>query len=301
MLRSRLVFGIGFSFVALAALVWPGLPGALLFLVLALALSHAALNEYFAMAREMGLPGMPALTSIAAVLLLSLIAIEGVADLPVFNGAEVLLMTFFLVLGFLSVFIGPPPRRDALLALVASVAGFVCLIWSLSFIARLYYSDGLRMSGRLLVIFLIAVTKLGDVGAYTLGTWSARLPGGNHKIVPMLSPKKSWEGFIAGMVFSVITAVLFVALGRDAFQVRGVPVLGYPTAIFLGVLLAILGFVGDIAESALKRAAGSKNSGRIPGLGGVLDVLDSLIFTAPAFYGCIQLIVSLKTHAMNAV
>ena len=300
MLKSRLVFGIGFSLVALAALVWPGLPGALLFLLLALGFAHTALSEYFAMAKEMGLPGMPTLTSTGAILLIALIAIEGVGDSALFNGSEILLLTLILVFAFLYVFTSNR-RREALLALVVSVAGFVCLIWTLSFLARLYYSDGLQMSGRLLVIFLIAVTKMGDVGAYTIGSWSAGLPGGNHKIVPLLSPRKSWEGFLAGVGFSVMTAILFVVFGRDAIQVNGTPVLDYPTAVFLGVLLALLGFAGDLAESALKRAAGSKNSGQIPGLGGILDMLDSLLFAAPAFYGCIHLIAGLKEYAWSSI
>ena len=121
MLKSRLVFGIGFSLVALAALVWPGLPGALLFLLLALGFAHTALSEYFAMAKEMGLPGMPTLTSTGAILLIALIAIEGVGDSALFNGSEILLLTLILVFAFLYVFTSNR-RREALLALVVSVA-----------------------------------------------------------------------------------------------------------------------------------------------------------------------------------
>jgi phosphatidate cytidylyltransferase len=83
--------------------------------------------------------------------------------------------------------------------------------------------------------------------------------------------------------------VFLVRVWPGEFAFMGVPVLGLGSAIVLGILFAVLGFAGDLAESALKRVAGAKNSGDLPGLGGVLDVLDSLLFVSPVFYGYLHL------------
>ncbi|MEI6421978.1 MAG: phosphatidate cytidylyltransferase, partial [Lentisphaerota bacterium] len=134
--------------------------------------------------------------------------------------------------------------------------------------------------GRKLLLFLIAVTKSGDIGAYLVGVSSSKLmPRGNHKIIPSISPKKSWEGTIGGLVFSIAVAILMLGMLPPSCHFT------FTVAIFLGIILFIGGFAGDLAESALKRTAGVKDSGKIiPGIGGVLDLLDSLIINAPIFF-----------------
>ena len=127
----------------------------------------------------------------------------------------------------------------------------------------------------------IIVVKLGDIGAYSVG----RLVG-RHKITPLLSPSKTWEG-AAG-------AFLFAIAGSWAVFSYLVPIVtsGLPHGpswgwLPFGLLLAAVGMAGDLAESLLKRDAGSKDSSRwLPGLGGVLDILDSLLLTAPLAWFC---------------
>ncbi len=304
MVRSRLAVGLSLAGIAAAALLIPGIFGGLLFLALCLALAVVAVWEFFRMSGEIGLPGLPRLTAVAAVTYISILAIGGVLgagpETGPGPGLELVAVTGFMVAGFLWVFLSAA-RREALAALFASAAGFALVVWPLSFIVRLYYLEGLNGAGRLLLIFLLAVTKMADVGAYAFGTWSSRLPGGNHKIVPGLSPKKSWEGLIAGVLAAAATAAGLAALFGPRMAIRGIPVFGVPAAVVLGVFAAVLGFAGDLAESALKRVAGFKNSGNLPGLGGVLDSLDSLLFTAPAFYGYLCLAAWLIEMNRNAV
>jgi phosphatidate cytidylyltransferase len=127
-------------------------------------------------------------------------------------------------------------------------------------------------AGEFLVLFLAAVTWASDSGAYYAGTlW------GKHLLLPSVSPKKTIEGLLGGLVAAVAAALL--AQWWFASQ------LSLSDALILGVLLTGAGLVGDLFESAIKRRTGVKDSGGIlPGHGGMLDRLDSLLFTAPTFY-----------------
>lgn len=117
----------------------------------------------------------------------------------------------------------------------------------------------------------IFVPKLGDVGAYFTGRFLGR-----HRMTPILSPKKTWEGFAGGMAVSVLTA-MSPALWLTDYS------LGF--AVGFGLTVGIAGVLGDLAESLLKRDAGAKDAARsIPGFGGVLDVIDSVLFAAPVAY-----------------
>jgi phosphatidate cytidylyltransferase len=119
----------------------------------------------------------------------------------------------------------------------------------------------------------IAVPKCGDIGAYLIGRVFGR-----HKFAPLLSPKKTWEGFAGGMLFAVATAAVVSSLG---------PVFrhGIGHAIVFGLAVGAAGVYGDLAESMIKRDAQSKDASRaVPGFGGVLDVIDSVLFAAPVAY-----------------
>ena len=120
------------------------------------------------------------------------------------------------------------------------------------------------------MLFLIAVSKTMDTGGYIFGMLSSKLlPGGNHKIAPSVSPKKSWEGFAGGLILTVLAACCFHWWGD----------LKLWWCVATGVVLAVGSFFGDLTESALKRRCGIKDSGSyIPGMGGALDVLDSFIY-----------------------
>ncbi len=126
--------------------------------------------------------------------------------------------------------------------------------------------------GEWLVLFLAVVTWASDIGAYYAGTlW------GKHPLLPSISPKKTVEGVLGGLVLAV--GVAFLA--QQWFTSE----LSLADAVILGVLLTIAGLLGDLFESMIKRRTGVKDSGGIlPGHGGMLDRLDSLLFAAPTFY-----------------
>ena len=126
--------------------------------------------------------------------------------------------------------------------------------------------------GEFLIFGLFLVTWAADTGAYYVG---ASL--GRHKLAPSISPNKTIEGVAGGL----ITAILAAFLAQAWF----LPSLTSADCMAIACLLTIAGLLGDLAESAMKRGAGVKDSGSlIPGHGGMLDRLDSLLFTAPAFY-----------------
>ncbi len=126
--------------------------------------------------------------------------------------------------------------------------------------------------GALLVFFVLLVTWTGDTAAYYTGkTW------GSRPLAPQLSPNKTREGLLGGLIAAPIVAWL----GHLWF----VPAVTLLDCLVLGLLLTVLGLIGDLSESALKRHAGVKDSGSlIPGHGGMLDRIDSLILSVPAFY-----------------
>lgn len=138
----------------------------------------------------------------------------------------------------------------------------------------------LLQEGEWLVFFLLLVTWVGDTAAYYAGTvW------GRHQLAPRISPKKSIEGLAGGLIGAIIAA--YVA--RWWF----LPMLSAFDCAILAVLLTGVGLWGDLAESAMKRSVGAKDSGGVlPGHGGMLDRLDSLLFTAPTFYYYVIWIIS---------
>jgi phosphatidate cytidylyltransferase len=140
----------------------------------------------------------------------------------------------------------------------------------------LYPAESQR--GTAALALAIFVPKGCDIGAYFTG----RLLG-RHKMAPVLSPKKTWEGAIGGLVFAAL-----IAIGLDRFGPA--PILGscLPCEIVFGVLAGGAAMLGDLAESLLKRDCQKKDtSAAVPGFGGVLDVVDAVLFAAPVVYGCL--------------
>ncbi|MEZ4648846.1 MAG: phosphatidate cytidylyltransferase [Candidatus Eisenbacteria bacterium] len=174
-------------------------------------------------------------------------------------------------------------REATRLAALAPLVGFVgALYLSLlpSFLVRLHAGPWSEASslpelfprGALPVLFPVVLVWAADTGAYAFG-----LLFGRHRLWPAVSPKKTWEGAIGGVVATILVA----ALAGGPFGVG----LSLGEAVVAGVLVGIAGPLGDLFESRLKRVAGVKDSGKLlPGHGGVLDRFDSLFFAAPVFY-----------------
>jgi len=287
-LLKRIVTGLLLGAFAAGGLLWPGGVGAVWFLVLALGFVALALTE---LAGLLGRAGSPVYT--APMTLAGLALVFGDLAPSLLGGVFVQWREGPFAAAALAVAVawmaGLAARRPALgegvRRLIASL-GALLLVWgTLGWMPRLYGIAGCGLGeGRWLLLFMIAVTKAADIGAYALGTWTAARPRGNHKMCPGLSPKKSWEGLAGGVVLAVAVAVALVWLWRERFALHGEPILTVWVAALLGALFAVLGLAGDLTESMLKRAAGVKDSGALPGLGGCLDVVDSLIYVAPLFY-----------------
>lgn len=165
-----------------------------------------------------------------------------------------------------------------------ALGGLATTLFGLAYIAALFsYFFYIRTTnptqGTWLVLYLILITKMGDLGAYAVGSLLGR-----HTLMPRISPKKTLEGFVAAVLSSTLTALIAQPLlGQQ-------PIFGRPASpvlsIVLGLIVGICGQLGDLAESLLKRDCQVKDAGSLlPGLGGVLDVIDSLLFTAPILYG----------------
>ena len=228
-----------------------------LFLALALVFALACYWELTRLASKLGVRllavGYP------------LTALSVAAFYPGFPGFVSTSLLMLLVVGLAAVF-----TREPGLETLAAVAGTVFAIFYAG--ALLGTTVGLRAApdeqGRLWILFLLAVIMVGDAGAFYVGRSLGKKP-----LAPVLSPKKTVAGLWGGISFSVATAVLlrFLAL----------PHLALPAAIGLGLSLAIFGVIGDLFESLLKRSAGVKDtSSLLPGHGGALDRIDSLLFAS---------------------
>lgn len=142
-------------------------------------------------------------------------------------------------------------------------------------ILYLYSPCKLGHEARIWLLYLLVVTKITDIGAY----FGGRLIG-KRKLAPELSPGKTINGAIIGFLSAILFSFLFHLLGRFIGNFH----LTLIQSLWLGALLGFLGQVGDLGESLLKRDADVKDSNRLPGLGGILDMLDSLLFTTPVIY-----------------
>ncbi|MBM4155477.1 MAG: phosphatidate cytidylyltransferase [Lentisphaerae bacterium] len=167
--------------------------------------------------------------------------------------------------------------------MAGTLLGMVYIGFLFSFFARLLLAWGADPDGRLLVLYMIVVVKACDTGAYFTGCRFGR-----HKLIPRISPAKSWEGCAGGVAASVVASLVFtLALGGRV----GPVLIPAGHAVVIGLGLGVVGILGDLAESLLKRASGVKDSGAIlPGLGGLLDVIDSLLPAAPVLYFYVRLV-----------
>ena len=159
----------------------------------------------------------------------------------------------------------------AALSVESTVLGTVYIGWAFGY--HLILLRNITGAGRGLVFFLLVIVWLGDTAAYLFGKRFGR-----HKLRPTISPGKTVEGTIAGIVFGTLGG-----LGVWSFFLQDI--LSLPHTLILGVLLGIVGQLSDLSESVIKRSAEVKDSGHlIPGHGGLLDRCDSLIFSALVLY-----------------
>lgn len=243
------------------------LPPFAFFLLVAAASSLALLEFYRLHFREEGPPALLALGLGGGLLLLAGIEWPGLL-----SERTALLLTLAAVLLH---------RLQSTSDLRRSLADSAVLLFGLLYVSltlgHLLLTRA-RPDGEFLVFFLLLVTWAGDTGAYYVGTALGR-----HKLAPVISPNKTVEGLVGGLGLAVAAAFL----ARAWF----LPTFGAGDCLATGLLLTLAGVAGDLSESVMKRGVGVKDTGGlIPGHGGMLDRLDSLLFTAPAFYYYVALV-----------
>jgi phosphatidate cytidylyltransferase len=165
--------------------------------------------------------------------------------------------------------------NTGLVAVSTTLFGLMYVPWLLNFIQKINFFFFPNPQGHFYLLYFLVITKFSDSGAYVVGSLIGR-----HKMIPRVSPGKTWEGFGGAIFASVLASLLFVHYLGDRM-----PGMTWTHSIVLGTLLSIGAVVGDLIESIFKREAGVKDSGRFfPGIGGILDLLDSLLFNAPIMY-----------------
>ena len=164
------------------------------------------------------------------------------------------------------------------------VFGWFYIFFLASFLIQIFTFH--PVNGSWLLILFIVLTKFSDLGAYVTGSLI-----GKRKMIPKVSPGKTWEGFCGAIVFSSLFGFLLVNMFPRSFEY--IP--SYHVLI-LGALLGAFAVLGDLVESLLKREAQVKDSGQfIPGIGGALDLIDSLLFNAPLMYVYLHLFLQNRT------
>lgn len=151
----------------------------------------------------------------------------------------------------------------------ATMLGFLMIAWPM------FFAQGMALRHLPSVLFVVLVCKCGDIGAYLTG-----VAFGRHKLIPHVSGGKTVEGSLGSLVVSVVVAILL----RESLLLPEVP-LGLTGTVFVGIILNLTTQTGDLIESLLKRRCGVKDSSSLlPAHGGVLDLIDSLLFSFPAFF-----------------
>lgn len=243
-------------------------PAAALPFAVAALLGLAGVREYYRLLEAKGVRVFSGYGSAAAVVYLAAVFVD--CAIPRAGGRIELTAALALLIGLLLLETFGRDTAGALIGAAGTIAGFIYVAWLWSFVFRILYLPG--VDGRWLLYALFLIVKGGDMLAYLVGK-----AAGRHKLVPRISPGKTWEGVagnLAGGIAGGLIAWRWFPCGLSLFS-----------AVALGALLSAVGQAGDLAESALKRSVGVKDSsGAIPGMGGTLDVLDSLLPALPVMY-----------------
>lgn len=276
-LKQRLISGILLGGGSLAGLFL--LPPIVAPFVLVI-IGFLVMLEFYALLDASQLPHFKWVGTFSGVALIAGTWLTGTGRIP-FADAEPVLLYLVTAACFLRSLFHVGQHR-AWETTAGTLLGLVYGAFLLNFMTKLLigWNDA---QGRYLLLFLIVTVKMTDIGAYFTGCSIGR-----HKLIPRISPAKTWEGCAGGVVAGIAGAMVVSRLFAGH---HGVQVFSPTNSAIVGFILAIAGILGDLIESLFKRASGVKDSGRIiRGMGGILDVLDSLLFTAPVLYIAARLI-----------
>ena len=189
----------------------------------------------------------------------------------------VVISTFYRLLGYTDM-------RDGLNHGLGTLLGFIYVPFLFSFFIRLFLIDDISQPAWI-AFYTVLTTKISDTGGYFIGSRFGR-----NKLATTISPKKSWEGLAGGILFCFFTNILWLIISNGHI---GSLRFNFVHALVLAILFPLFGTAGDLVESLFKRAVKQKDSSSIAyGIGGLLDMLDSLLFTAPMFYIYLQFLLA---------
>lgn len=201
---------------------------------------------------------------------------------------EIAVLVVFLMVVFGRQMFRRTRDKNPLETMVYTLFGLLYIVWLFNFLTKIVYlppRDAFgQTTGQYYVLYLVLVTKFSDMGAYLVGSLCGR-----HKLVPHISPKKTWEG-LGGAIGLAVAG----SFGLWALIPQHLSVFTATDVAVLGLLLGLAAVIGDLAESIVKRSIEAKDSGGLlPGIGGVLDLMDSLLFTAPLLFFYMRLVLGL--------
>ncbi|REJ77238.1 MAG: hypothetical protein DWQ47_12650 [Acidobacteria bacterium] len=250
----------------------PNLPEAdWLFVAIAAFALAAGLFEYFSIAKKLELKADAGVGYLAAALLFVLFVFDAPSTAPDLLLASAAFCVILIIVTQAFRFQKDFSKMLAGIGAVLLGVFYIAFLGGFIVAMRTGFEDVPGLSTKLLGFFFL-VGMGSDVGAYFIGR-----SVGKYKMAPQISPNKTWEGFAGGLMLGAG----FAALSTFWFF----PELPYQISIPLGIVMALVGVAGDLSESAMKRAAKSKDTASIlPGHGGFLDRLDSLLFNAPLLY-----------------
>lgn len=248
-----------------------------------------ALREYYRMLKADGIEVFTLTGMTIAVVLLAggFWIMRGSGPDSAYDFELAVLVLFLFVIFARQMFRGA--GRDPLRAMSYTVFGLLYIPWLFSFITKIIYltprtEDG-GTTGQYYVLFLVMVTKFSDMGAYVFGSLFGR-----HPFAPHISPKKTWEGFFGALVTSLLASFWLYAWMPEKLSA-----FRFDDVVILGLLLGFAAVIGDLAESIVKRGANQKDSSRVlPGIGGTLDLIDSLLFTSPLLFFYMRLVLGVS-------
>jgi len=269
MLKNRIITALWFVPLLVIVVWFGGEPG---FTALMVIFGVLAALEFY---RMVAIPKAPPLTYFGLIWTAFFILSRNSELLALFETrfGSGLLMPLLLTSAVVLPLIGLLSRRQkegAFTTWAWTIAGILYIGWLLSYLVALRGLDG----GRNWIFFALFTTWASDTAAFFIGKKLGR-----HKLAPNISPGKTWEGTMGGILGAIIMSILFFT--PTPFRLP----LVYWQAIGLSVLVSIFGQVGDLVESLLKRNMGVKDSGTLlPGHGGILDRMDSIIFAGIVVY-----------------
>ena len=277
--KKRITIGLSLAVIIMSAMFYVP-AGSLIALLVLLVLGGLAQGEVYGLMAQADMPSSPKLgMATGLIYLVSTWCVSRYEALPEDMLWAVLVV--LLMVNFFRMLTDGADSKRAIRSALGTLFGFMYVAFFWSFFLRLYLIGDPAEPVRV-AFFLILVVKWGDGGAYFIGS-----KFGKRRLAPLISPKKSWEGLFGGFLFSVVVGLIWWKLNGGMLGPYELPLCH---VFILGILLPTIGTLGDLVESVFKRAVDVKDSGALAhGLGGMLDMTDSLLFAAPFLYVYIKL------------